>query len=330
MLKWNLYQIFLKICQPSRYVSIPWKHFNHKVMAYSKNPFLPKVRSQAVKMVLSGKGVRQVARYFGVQPGTISKWMKRAPKDFRGDPYIPTKSSRPHHHPNQVSQEVEKRIIELRKETKRCSEVVHKHLVNEGVKTSLSTVKRILGRTGLIKKKSPWKKYHKSLPRPEVKEPGDLVQIDTIHMTYPGSQTRIYIYTLLDVFSRWAYAWATPKIGAGMTVSFMEKALKKAPFDFKCLQSDHGSEFSTHFTRSMEYKGLIHRHSRVRTPNDNGHLERFNRTIQEECLYYLEHSAQTYNEALKKYLPHYNEKRLHLGIDLKTLLEIIKCFQGID
>jgi len=299
-------------------------------MAYSNNPFLPKVRRDAVKMLLSGKGVRQTARYFGVQPGTVSKWLKRAPEDFRGDPYIPTKSSRPHHHPRAVSQEVEERIIELRKETKRCSEVVHKYLEKEGVRVSLSTVKRVLGRTGLIKKKSPWKKHHKSVNRPQVYQPGDLVQVDTIHMMYPGSTEKIYIYTLLDVFSRWAYAWATPKIGAGMTVSFVEKAFKEAPFDFKCLQSDHGPEFSSHFTRTMEYKGLIHRHSRIRKPNDNGHLERFNRTIQEECLYYLEHSTQAYNEALQIYLPHYNGRRLHLGIELKTPLEIIKCFQAID
>jgi transposase InsO family protein len=299
-------------------------------MAYSKNPYLPKVRLQAVKMVLSGKGVRQTARYFGVTPGAVSKWMKRAPKDFRGNPHIPTRSSRPHHHPHSASDEIKERIIELRKKTKRCSEVIHKHLENEGVKTSLSTVKRVLGRTGLVKKKSKWKKYHQPVSRPEARKPGDLVELDTIHMMYPGSKERIYIYTLLDVFSRWAYAWATPKIGAGMSVEFMEKALLHLPFSLKCLQSDHGPEFSSHFTRTMEYKGLVHRHSRVRTPNDNAHLERFNRTLQEECLYYLSHSAKLYNEALEKYLPHYNAERLHLGIDLKTPLEIIKCFQAID
>lgn len=299
-------------------------------MAYSKNPYLPKVRSQAVKMVLSGKGVRQTARYFGVTAGAVSKWMKRAPKDFRGNPGIPTRSSRPHHHPNSVAEEVRERIIGLRKKTKRCSEVIHKHLENEGIKTSLSTVKRVLEKTGLIKKKSKWKKYHQPISRPDVSQPGDLVELDTIHMMYPGSKERIYIYTLLDVFSRWAYAWATPKIGAGMSVEFMEKAMLHLPFNLKCLQSDHGPEFSTHFTRIMEYKGLIHRHSRVRTPNDNAHLERFNRTLQEECLYYLPHCSNTYNQALLKYLPHYNEERLHLGIDLKTPLEIIKCFQAID
>jgi len=299
-------------------------------MPYSKNPFLPKVRSEAVRMVRSGKGIRETARYFGVYPSTVSRWMKRAPEKMQGSPYIKTRSSRPHHHPNEIPQDIVGRIIKLRLKTKRCSEVIHALLIKEGVTVSLSTVKRTLGKTGLLKKKSKWKKYHRPLQRPVVKNPGDLVQIDTIHMTYPGTKTRIYIYTLLDVFSRWAYAWATPKIGAGMSVKFMQEALNTAPFSLKCLQSDHGSEFSAHFTKTMEYKGFMHRHSRVRTPNDNGHLERFNRTVQEECLYFLPHSADVYNKALEKYIPYYNQERLHLGIGLKTPSEILKCCQAID
>jgi transposase InsO family protein len=297
-------------------------------MSYSKNPFLPKVRIDAVRMVHSGKGIRETARYFGVEPSTISRWNRRAPDDLRKS--IPTKSSRPHSHPGAVSRETESRIIELRNKHRRCSEVIHKYLENEKIKVSLSTVKRVLDRAGMLKKKSKWKKFHRQIQKPCISKPGDLVQIDTIHMTYPGIRNRIYIYTLLDVYSRWAYAWATPKIGAGMSVNFMKIALKKAPFSLKCLQSDHGTEFSTHFTRAMEYEGFIHRHSRVRTPNDNGHLERFNRTIQEECLYFLPHSASIYNKAIRKYIPYYNDKRLHLGINLKTPSELLKCCEAID
>ncbi|MBI4160446.1 MAG: DDE-type integrase/transposase/recombinase, partial [Candidatus Yanofskybacteria bacterium] len=38
---------------------------------------------------------------------------------------------------------------------------------------------------------------------------------------------------------------------------------------------DHGSEFSKWFTKVVEYSGVSHRHTRVRTPTDNGHIERF-------------------------------------------------------
>ena len=76
--------------------------------------------------------------------------------------------------------------------------------------------------------------------------------------------------------------------------------------------------------------GYIHRHSRVRRPNDNAHLERFNRTIQEECLYRLPYSVEKYNSEIEEYLKYYNTQRLHLGINLKSPLQHLKCFQAID
>lgn len=289
---------------------------------------MPKVRKDAVMMVRNGKGIRETARYFGFNASTISRWVKRAPADLRKN--IPTKSSRPHSHPRAISQELEDKIIEIRLKTKRCSEVVHEYLKKEGIIVSLSTVKRTLDRAGLLKKKSKWKKYRKSIKRPEIKNPGDLVQIDTIHMMYPNNKNRIYIYTLLDVYSRWTDAWATQKISAINSIKFLEKAKMDLPFNVKCIQSDHGPEFSKHFTRIMNYMGHIHRFSRVRTPNDNAHLERFNRTIQEECLWKLPFSVSVYNQSLSKYIKYYNTQRLHLGIDLKTPLNIIKCCKAID
>ncbi|MGM3120162.1 hypothetical protein, partial [Bacillus cereus group sp. BC330] len=50
-----------------------------------------------------------------------------------------------------------------------------------------------------------WKKTRTYPPRPDVLAPGDLVEIDTIHITRPDN-TRTYIYTAIDVYSRTAYA----------------------------------------------------------------------------------------------------------------------------
>lgn len=289
---------------------------------------MPRIRAKAVEMIHEGKSIREVSRHFGYSIGAIHNWSKKTP--MPGVFEIPTESSKPHHHPDQISASLKQRIIELRLETKRCSEVIHQMLINENRKTSLSTVKRIIDKAGLLKKKSKWKKYRKNIERPYVQKPGDLVQIDTIHMQYPGTYKKIYIYTISDVFSRWAYAWATPRITAGTTVKFMQRSLRKLPFSLSCLQSDNGSEFSQHFTEKMRLMGYVHRHSRVRKPNDNGHLERFNRTVQEECLYSLPHSVERYNQELNKYLKHYNTKRLHLGINLKSPLEHLRCSQAID
>jgi transposase InsO family protein len=281
-----------------------------------------------VEMIHAGKSIREVSRYSGYSVGAIHSWCKKA--HLPGVFEIPTQSSKPKHHPEQISEVLKRRIIDLRLETKRCSEVIHQMLINENAHVSLSTVKRILDKAGLLKKKGKWKKYRKNIQRPDVQKPGDLVEIDTIHMQYPGTYDKIYIYTILDVYSRWAYAWATPRITAGTSVKFMKRSLPNFPFPLSCLQSDNGSEFSNHFTQIMQYMGYIHRHSRVRKPNDNGHLERFNRTIQEECLYKLPHSVEKYNHELRQYLNYYNTKRLHLGINLKTPLEHLRCSQAID
>ena len=124
-------------------------------MAYSNNPYLPRVRMQAVLLVRQGLGVRQAARYIGVSPGTVSKWMARAPAE--GNRGIPTESSRPQTSPLKIPLALERQIIEERLRTKRCGQVVHHTLRKQGVAVSLSTVQRVLARNHLTKQKSPWK-----------------------------------------------------------------------------------------------------------------------------------------------------------------------------
>jgi len=295
-------------------------------MSYTQNPYLPRVRRDAADLVRRGWGIRQVARYVGVSPGTICKWVKKA--KIYGHCPIPTLSCKPKCHPKQLTQKLIAKICDKRLSIKRSAEVIHQELINEGVRVSLSSVKRTLDRMNLLKKRSPWKRYHAPMLRPDVLKQGDLVQIDTIHLLNPEGR-RIYVFTLLDVFSRWAYAKAYEKADTQTALNFVRKAEQIASFPFQTLQSDHGSEFSQQFS---EHVCSIHRHSRVRRPNDNAHLERFNRTIQEECLDKVDKTINDLNDALKIYLPYYNEKRLHFGLKLQTPLQILmkQCFQAID
>lgn len=292
-------------------------------MPYTTNPRMPKLRARAVQMVRSGKSVSEAARYFGYSKGAVSKWCSKAP--WFGAYEIPTESSRPHHHPKELSEDVVSKIIEYRKKYNRCSEVVHKHLFNEGIKVCLSSVKRKLDEAGLIRKRSPWKRLHLSPKRPEALKPGDLVMVDTIHLMI-SEKKRIYVYTLIDVWSRWCYAWATERINTRKSVEFLKRAEDLADFKFNCIQSDHGSEFSQHFSERIK---VLHRHSRVRKPNDNSYLERFNRTLREECLGKIPVDVKTFNRALPTYLAYYNTERLHMGINFQTPNQLLKCFQAI-
>ena len=242
-------------------------------MAYTTNPHVPKVRMQAVNLFYEGWAVRKVARHFGVSPGAISKW--KAKDHSYGLRPIPTRSSRPHSHPQALPQEIVDNIVRLRMRHHRCAEVIHQELLNQGVSVSLSSVKRTLERKELIRARSPWKRWHFSEACPAVEQPGSLVQIDTIHFI-PGE---LYVYTLLDVFSRWAWARVSGRINTHRSLRFVSDAKRVFPASFSTLQSDHGPEFSTWFTEHISKQGIVHRHSRVRKPSDNGHLERFNRTI---------------------------------------------------
>jgi transposase InsO family protein len=289
-----------------------------------KNKYAPRHRRDVAHH--AGKvGVRAASRYYGIPPGTISKWMKKARKI--GYHPIPTKSSRPKHHPNELKDEVVKKIVEIRIETKRTYEVVHKYLESEGIKTSPSSVLRTLDRKGLLKKRSPWKRFHPHVDRPTIEKPGSLVQLDTIHLM-TGLKTRIYVMTLIDVYSRNAYAKCYERLNSKMGVDFLNEAEKNSVFDFDMVQTDHGPEFGKWFVDRVKKK---HRYSRIGKPNDNAHIERFNRTLQEECLDVLPRNVEVINYALKKYLKYYNEQRLHMGINFKTPVQLLtKCFQAID
>lgn len=286
---------------------------------------MPKVRQDAAMMVYKGFTPTEVGRRFGVGSSTICKWVKKA--QVIGYWPIPTKSSRPKHHPKELSSELVWKIFHQRMKTKRCAEVIHQELQNQGVKVSLSSVKRTLDRSGLLKKRSPWKRFHPHVDRPLPFSPGDLVQMDTIHLMV-DKKKRIYIYVLIDVYSRWVYAKAYKKIGGKNTLKFVKEAEKQASFRFNMLQSDHGPEFGDWFVEQVKKD---HRYTRIGKPNDNAHIERFNRTVQEECIDRVPRTVHSLNKALKTYLVYYNTERLHMGISLRAPIQLLREYvQAID
>jgi len=290
-------------------------------MAYSKNPALPRVRREAVYLVKqAGWSTRKVARHFGYTHSAVVKWCKKDPTG--GWRRIETLSSKPKSSPRALSREVVSAIIRERVGRRRCAEHVYHALVRHGVNVSLSSVKRTLDRCHLRKKRSPWKRPHDFTPRPEPAFCGALLELDTIHIIAPDG-SRIYIYTIIDLYSRWAYAEVVEKIGAHRSAGFARRAQKAAPFRFVMIQTDHGSEFSTRFTHRLLQKGVQHRHSRVRQKDDQAHIERFNRTIQEECLDRVTHNISSFKRALPEYLRWYNTERTHMGINYQTPLDLV-------
>jgi transposase InsO family protein len=291
-------------------------------MPYTTNPHIAKVRKDAVNLVKCRKwSMRKVARRFGVEPSTISRWCRLPMATGWHD--LRTRSSRPNTSPNALKKEIVEAIIKKRIGRRRCGQHIYHELKKEGVEVSLPSVQRTLDRLHLLKKRSPWKRPHDATPRPVVTHSGALIQVDTVHIIAPDG-SKIYIYTLIDLYSRWAYAEVVKKIGAVPSVRFVRRAQQLAPFKFEMIQSDNGPEFSTWFTHCLWQKDTNHRHSRVKQANDNAHIERFNRTIQEECLDRTTHTISDFRKAIREYIPYYNNERIHMGINYQTPMEVLR------
>lgn len=289
-------------------------------MPYTLNPHLPKVRQAAVRLVkIEHWSLRQVARHFGIEPSTVLRWCLR---DLTGGGHeVPTLSSRPHHHPQALPVAVVSRILTLRAERHECAEILHHRLVKLGLVASLSSVKRVLKRHGLSRY-SRWKKWHQYPPRPVAERPGILVEIDSMH---DGPTTdRLSLYALIDVCSRWGYAEMVERVNGPASVSFVAKARLVAPFHFQTIQTDHGSEYAKWFTKQVVSDGLEHRHSRVRTPTDNAHVERFIQTLQNQCLNRVTRTFHSWQKELPEFLHYYNTERPHMALQMKTPLEVLR------
>lgn len=278
---------------------------------------MPRIRRDAADLVHKGWSTRKVARHFGFSQSVVVKWVAKSKK--YGHVPIPTLSSKPRSHPKQLKSGLVWKIFHQRIKTRRCAEVIHQELANDGVKVSLSSVKRTLDRSGLLKKRNPWKRYHPHQERPQALKPGDLVEIDTIHLMI-SEKKRIYIYVLIDVYSRWVYARCYKTMGGRISLGFIAEAERCSGFKFNMLQSDHGPEFGPWFVDQVKKN---HRYTRIGKPNDNAHIERFNRTLQEECTDKVERKPRLLNNAIKRYLEYYNNIRLHMGISLRAPVQLL-------
>lgn len=293
-------------------------------MAYTTNPKLPRLRMQAVLMVRRGASTHEVAKYFGYNQSTIARWVQRANKELLiGSENLPTLSSKPKSHPKALAPEVVAAIVNERMKHRRCAEVVQDSLREQGIVVSLSSVKRTLAREELLRPRSKWKRIRPHTERPLALSPGDLVQIDTIHFIDWRSGKRFYIYTLIDLYSRTAYAEVHDKLRQTISLEATRRAQEAMGFHFATVQSDNGPEFQRYFHDMLQAKGTALRHSRVRQSNDNAHIERFNRTLQDECLGKYPTRDTTTQAKLDGYLHYYNHERKHMGVGLKRPKDLL-------
>lgn len=327
-------------------------------MAYSTNPHLPKARAFAMKLlVIEQLPLQTVANRCGVHRSTIWRWKQKwnvlnkhaqltnhnRPQRAAGTTFrlaacrwlIPTLPSRPHHSPRAVGRETVAQVLKLRAELNRCAEVVWYHLVHIGdkqgrtIRISLSSVRRILRRHHCFDGARKKRVRPDNPKRPLPTAPGELVQTDTIHHADPYTGNRLYTYTVIDLYSRMTYATLSTTLRQGLAAKAVLEAEKHFGFSFAMVQSDNGPEYSHYFEQTLRSKGMATRHTRLGRPNDNAHIERFNRTIQTECIgYYWRRSVPLHRQrdTLAAYLDYYNTKRVHLGIQMRVPSAMLQRF----
>ena len=150
--------------------------------------------------------------------------------------------------------------------------------------------------------------------------PGHLIALDTIEKIIQGC--RRYLITFEDIFSRFSFAWATKSHASKAAEEFFNLCLKVFPYSFNFLYAltDNGSEFKKHFAKRLRELHLIHYHTYPKTPKMNSHVERFNRTIQDEFVDYHTFSLlnpDEFNRKLIDYLIFYNIQRVHCAFQNK-------------
>lgn len=152
------------------------------------------------------------------------------------------------------------------------------------------------------------------------------MQINTVVTFIRG--VRRYTVTAVDTTSRFAFAWSYPTGSSASARDFFRRLELVAPFAVGRVQTDNGSEFLEHFRDYLEGEGVTHFFNYPRRPQWNGHVERFNRTIQEEFLNWhvqtLADDVEAFNGLCCEWLLWYNGERHHHALKAPPLRHLIR------
>ncbi|MEK6919636.1 MAG: integrase core domain-containing protein [Thermoproteota archaeon] len=219
------------------------------------------------------------------------------------------------------------RVIALRTEHPRLGKEKLTSLLNaEGYAVSVSFTGRTLGdlkqrgrlpapvrhsfqgRTGDFTLRT--ETHKKKLRRPKGYR---VLEADTVVRFIDG--VKRYILTGIDTERRTAFAAAYTNHGSASAADFLKKCGEVLPDCPTALQTDNGSEFALHFSRTADDLSLTHFHTYPRSPKMNAHVERFNRTLDEEFLQghraLLRDDVAAFNDQLIDWLLWYNGERPH-------------------
>lgn len=139
---------------------------------------------------------------------------------------------------------------------------------------------------------------------------------------YPfGYKQGKVIYALIDDASRWVYASSYATANSLNTVDFLEKVLKRAPFNIQKIRTDQGKEFIAHIVKDfLKQNNITFRNNTPYCPEENGKIERFRRTLNEKGLRFgfdATESLEAMQYRLNLFLHYYNYQKKHRGLGME-------------
>ena len=275
-------------------------------------------RTREFLVLQSGRiGVSRTARENGTTARTVRRWRQRTT--------FVDRSSRPHRSPRRTPDALEATILGLRHELRWGPDLLGPYL-----ELHPSTVHRVLRRHNAHRLSHLFPKPRRSYGQFPDLVPGELVAIDTKIIgsiergggRRPGrpghGQVRVgwqHLHVAIDLASRLVYAELKATNGKRDTIAFLANAL--AFFDTKGIRvyrvlTDNGAGYKRSFSEAAAAAGLRHTRTKPYHPWTNGRVERFMKTISEECLYARElHSDEERALVIALYLAYYNAERPH-------------------
>jgi transposase InsO family protein len=296
-------------------------------------------RLDAVRAVLAGAEVTEVAAEVGVSRQSLHTWIGRYLVDGVGG--LSDRSHRPKSCPHQVATEVEVRVAEMRREhprwgAKRIRMELLRRPVEGWTVPSTATVNRILRRQGLVTPR-PRKRPRDSFKRFERPGPMQLWQIDIVGGVWivnpaTGELREAKVVTGVDDHSRFCVmAQVVERSTARAVCLAFAQALIRFGVPEEVL-TDNGKQFTDRFGRHgprngevlfdkiCRHNGIRHRLTEPASPNQNGKVERFHGTFRPDFLDQAEPftSVEAAQAAVDAWVSEYNSDRPHQGLDDKT------------
>jgi|GEM_PF-6367397 len=190
-----------------------------------------------IKPILEGEiAIKDMAKICPFSKRALKYWLAAFRK--HGLAGLKNRSTRPKTHPRETPIRIKERLIELRKEKKKCALKLRWDLEDEGIKIHHRTIGKILKTEGLTRRyrtrKIHWKYVRIPLKR------GELVEVDVKWVPGRIKGQRYFQFTAIDAATRWRYLQAYDDES---TVSAIESRIRNLPGSAKQTATfDNGPE----------------------------------------------------------------------------------------